>query len=421
MLSAFLVALREGVEAALVVGICLAYLSKISRPELKRTVWYAVAAAAVASLGLSYALTGLAWNEETFEGVLLLAAAVLLVTMIVWMRRVARTLRSEIEQRVGTFSGSSRFAVTGLFLFVFAMVAREGAETVLLLRAVGLDSEGFFLWTGTLLGLGAAVALAWFFFQGALPVRLDRFFDATSIMLTVLAAQMTLTGIHELSEAEVIPSGERMMGILGPIVRNDIFFFVVLLGTAAWVVLREVLRARHAAAPSEESSEADQRLRRWRQQRERRMMTATAAVAFAVLVVLAAESVYARAAAQLSPAAPVESAGDVVRIPVREVDDGELHRFSVAQGINTARFIVVKRPDGTLAAALDACQLCGDKGYYQDGGNVICAHCGAVIYVPSIGRPGGCNPIPVESRIEGGELVIAVSEFFSAPDASAHH
>ena len=424
MLSAFLVALREGVEAALVVGICLAYLSKIDRPGLKRVVWSAVVTAVVASVGLSYALTAFEWNEEKFEGILLLFAAVLLVTMIVWMRRVARTLRGEIEKRIASFSGESRWALVGLFLFVFAMIAREGAETVLLLRAVALDSAGFFLWTGTFLGLGVAVLLAWFFFQGVLPVRLDRFFEATSVMLAVLAAQMVLTGVHELSEAEVIPSGPRMMGLLGPIVRNEIFFFAVLLGTAGWVILREMQRARHTAIDatvSDDLNESELRLRRWRQQRERRMMTAASATAFAILLVLAAESVYARAAAQLSPARPVEAVSGEVRIPLPEFDDDGLHRFSVQRGAESARFIAIKKPDGTIAAALDACQLCGSAGYYQDGPNVICKHCGAAIFVPSIGLAGGCNPIPVESRIEGGELVISIGEFFGSSAAPAHN
>jgi FTR1 family protein len=409
------------VEAALVVGICLAYLTKIDRLELKRIVWYAVGAASVASLVFAAALTRFAWNEETFEGILLLAAAALLVTMIIWMRRVARSLRGEIEQRIGHFAEKSRFAVPGLFLFVFVMVVREGAETVLLLQAVQLDTAGFFLWTGTLVGFAVAIGLAWFFFQGTLPIRLDRFFDATSIMLVVLAVQLTLTGIHELSEAQVIPGGPTMMGIVGPIVRNDIFFLAVLLGTAAWVVVREMLRSRHAAASAEGMNEAEQRLLRWRQQRERSMMTATVATVFVVLVALATDHVYARAAAQLSPAATIEAVGDEVRLPIVQVNDGELHRFYFEQGINSVRFIVIKRPDGTLAAALDACELCGPMGYYQDGANVICKHCGAVIYTPSIGLPGGCNPIPLESRLEGGELVIATSELFSGGSAFERH
>lgn len=420
MFSAFLVALREGVEAALVVGICLAYLGKIGRRDLARPVWYGVGAAVLASFAAAALLEKLAWNQEAVEGFFLLAAAGLLVTMIIWMRRVARRLRGEIEQRVGVLAGRARFAALGLFLFVFVLVLREGIETVLLLGAVALNTQDLLTVFGAALGLALAVALGLFFFKGTLPIRLDRFFDATSLMLVIVAAQLTLTGLHELSEATVVPSGPRMMALLGPIARNDVFFFLLLLGTGAWLVGRELLHRRHAAAGAPAPTEADERLRRWRQQRERRWMTATAVTAFVVLVALAAEHVYARAAAELSPATPVEAASEEIRLPAAQVNDGNLHRFSFTQGSTTTRFLVIRRPDGSLATALDACQLCGPQGYYQEGGNVICKNCAAVIYIPSIGLPGGCNPIPIGARLEGGELVIPVSELGGRPPA-AHH
>lgn len=420
MLSALLLSLREGLEAALVVGICLAYLGKIGRRELVRPVWYAVGAACFASLAAAALLEKMAWNQERVEGFFLVLAAGLLVTMIVWMRRVARSLRGRIEQRVGGLAGRGRFAALGLFLFVFVLVLREGIETVLLLGAVALNTEGLLLLFGTVLGLGLAVALGFFFFKGTLPIRLDRFFDATSLMLIIVAVQLTLAGFHDLSEALVIPSGPRLMAWLGPIARNDVFFFVLLLATAAWVTARELLYRRHAAPLPAGLNEAEHRLRRWQQQRERRWMTAAAVAAFVALLALSAEHVYARGATELSPATPVEAASDVVRIAVAQVNDGILHRFSFTREHATVRFIVIRRPDGHLATALDACQICGPLGYYQQGGNVICRNCAAVIYIPSIGLPGGCNPIPIASRVEGGELVIPLSELGVGPGASSH-
>lgn len=433
MFSALLVALREGVEAALVVGICLAYLGKIGRRDLARPVWYGVGAALLASVAAAALLEKVAWNQETVEGFFLVAAAALLVTMIVWMRRMARRLRGHIEERVGLLAGRARFAALGLFLFVFVLVLREGIETVLLLGAVALNTEGVLLALGTLLGLALAVALGLFFFQGTLPIRLDRFFDATSLMLVIVATQLTLTGLHELSEGQIIPSGPRTMAVLGPIARNDVFFFALLLLTGAWLVGRELLHRRHAApsgralgtspaAPVQgepAATESEERLRRWRQQRERRWMSLTAVTAFVVLIALTAEHLSARAAAELSPATPVESSDDAIRLPAAQVNDGNLHRFSFTRGATTTRFLVIRRPDGTLATALDACQICGPIGYYQQGRNVICKNCAAVIYIPSIGLPGGCNPIPIASRLEAGELVIPVSELGAAP-APAH-
>lgn len=421
MFSALLISLREGVEAALIVGICLAYLRKIDRRDLERPVWLAVGVALLVSLATAALLERLAWSQESVEGFLMLVAAALLVGMIAWMRRVARSLRREIEGEIGRLAGREGVAALGLFLFVFFMVLREGIETVIFLSAVALNTEGLLLLFGTLLGLALAVALGLFFFKGTLPIRLDRFFEATSLMLLVVVVQLFLTGLHELSEATVIPSGPWMMRTLGPIVRNDVFFFVVLLGTAGWLVSRELLRRRHAAPLPAGLNEAELRRRRWEQQQERRWMTATVVTLFVVLVALTAEHVYARAAAQLSPATPVEARGKEVRLPVASVNDGNLHRFNLTHGNTGVRFIVIQHPDGQLVAALDACQICGPLGYYQDGPNVICKNCAAVIYIPSIGLPGGCNPIPVASRVEGAELVIPVSELTGERTTGHHH
>jgi uncharacterized membrane protein len=76
--------------------------------------------------------------------------------------------------------------------------------------------------------------------------------------------------------------------------------------------------------------------------------------------------------------------------------------------------MVIHRTNGDYVAALDACQICGSKGYKQEGQNVICKNCGAVIYIPSIGDKGGCNPIPVKSRVEGGEVIVNLTDLLSS-------
>lgn len=421
MLSAFLVSLREGVEAALIVGLCLAYLRKINRGDLERPVWYGVGAALLASLAAAALMERFAWNEESVEGFLMLFAAVLLISMIVWMRRVARSLRGEIENQVGRLASRERLAALGLFLFVFSMVLREGIETVIFLRAVSLNTEGILLVVGTLLGLALAVVMGLFFFQGTLPIRLDRFFDATSIMLWVIAVQLVLTGLHELSEAFIIPSGPGMMRVLGPIVRNDVFFSVVLLGVAAWLVARELLRRRHALPIPVELDPAQLHRRRQQKQREGRWMTATAITAFVVLVALTTEYVYARTDTEFTPALPVQAASDTIRLPLAQVNDGSMHHFRFTDGGTTIRFLVLRRPDGRLATALEACTICGAHGYAQEGENVVCKNCAAEIPVSHIDAPGGCNPVPVGSHVEDEELVISVSEllggahFFERP------
>src|SRR5580698_8594512 len=296
MLSALLVALREGVEAALVVGIVLVYLNRTGRRALAGYVWAGVLLASGASFAAAVLLQRWRVSEDGFEGVLMLVAAALVITMIVWMNRVARSLKKEIEKKVESYAQkSTRTAGWGIGAFVFLMVLREGAELVLILRAVELSSAGVQVWIGTGLGIAIAVAVGIFFFQGTLRIPLHRFFSATSAILMVVAFQLTLTGLHELSEAEWIWSSKTEMATVGPIVRNEIFFFVVILGAAALVVLREWFGAK-APAPDAAANPAERRKREYEFRRQRRWSFAAAALCVAVVLSLTAEYVYARAA-----------------------------------------------------------------------------------------------------------------------------
>jgi FTR1 family protein len=414
VLSAFLIALREGVEAALVVGIILVYLSKTGRDRLSRFVWSGVAAAGALSLAVAIALERWQISEDGFEGLLLLVAAVFVISMIIWMNRVARHLRKEIEQKIETYAVKAGSAAGwGIFLFVFLMVVREGAELALILRAVELSSEGVQTWIGTILGLAAAIGVGLFFFKGTLKIPLHRFFAATTVILWLVAAQLALTGLHELSEARWLPSSKTEMAMIGPIVRNEIFFFVFIFGAAILLILREWLAASHAkaAAQGPQANDAEKRLLAAQQKRQRNWMIAAASACLAVILVLTADFIYARANSAPPSARVLAAAGagsDELRVPLSEVQDGNLHVYTANSGGQSFRFLVIKKPQG-WGVALDACRICGAEGYRQDGQNVVCRHCGSAIYVPTIGESGGCNPVGVPFRVVGSEIVLNLS------------
>jgi FTR1 family protein len=414
VLSAFLIALREGVEASLVVGIILVYLSRTGREHLARFVWYGVAAAAALSLGVAVALERFRISEDGFEGLMLLIAAVFVITMIVWMNRVARHLKKEIEQKVEAYAERAGSAAGwGIFLFVFLMVLREGAELALILRAVELSSEGLQTWIGTIVGIAAAVAVGLFFFKGTWRVPLHRFFAATSVILMLVAFQLALTGLHELSEARWLPSSKQEMALIGPIVRNELFFFVFIFGAATLLILREWQSASHAAAAKEIAGEAEKRLHESQNRRQGGWMIAAAGGCLVVILVLTADFIYTRANSSPPSARAVAAVGNEVRIPLSEVQDGSLHLYTITAGNQSLRFLIIKKPNG-YGTALDACRICGAEGYRQDGQNVICRHCGSAIYVPSVGDQGGCNPIGVPSHTDGGDLVMDVSALVQA-------
>ncbi len=324
MISSFLIALREGAEAALVVGIVLVYLDRTGRTRLARFVWAGVALAAALSLAAAVALDG-------FEGLLMLLAAVFVVTMILWMNRVARHLRKEIEQRVESFAQQTDLAAgLGLGTFVFLMVLREGAELALILRAVELSTQGVAVWIGTGLGLALAIAVGFFFFEGTLKIPLGRFFSVTSAILVIVAVQLALTGLHELSEAMWLPSGKREMALVGPIVRNEFFFFVVILGAAVLLILREWRSMSFAAAP-EPANAADRRRIRWERRTQSRWMFSAAVVFVIVILTLTADFVYARVSAAPPQAQTVTAQNGAVHIPTANVSDGNLHFYRHTQ------------------------------------------------------------------------------------------
>jgi high-affinity iron transporter len=414
LLAAFLIALREGVEAALVVGIILVYLSRTGRAHLARFAWYGVATATALSLAVAMALERWRISEDGFEGLMLLVAAFFVITMIVWMNRVARHLKKDIEQKVESYAvRAGRAAGLGIFLFVFLMVLREGAELALILRAVEMSTEGLQTWIGTILGIAAAVAVGVFFFKGTLRVSLHRFFAVTSAILMLVAFQLAVTGLHELSEARWLPSSKQEMSLIGPIVNNEFFFFVFIFGAAALLILREWQSASHAKSAKEALGDAERRLVESQNRRAQRWMIASTVACLAVILVLTADFIYTHANAAPPASRPIAAVGNEVRVPLSEVQDSNMHLFTLNVDGQSLRFMVIKKPNG-YGTALDACRICGAEGYRQDGQNVVCRHCGSAIYVPSIGEAGGCNPVGVPSHIDGGDLVMDVSALTQA-------
>ena len=400
MLQTFVITLREGVEAALVIAIAVAYLKKTGRAGMLSTVYYALLTALFACFIAAWGFTKINISADSYEGYTLLLSAAFVFSMVVWMNRHGRKLKGEIETKLQE-GGTGRL---GVFLFVFLMIFREGLETVLLLWAVRLDTAGILQWTAALGGATLAALFGVSFVRGTIRVNLRQFFQMTTVILMVVVVQLTITGLHELSEARIIPSSKTEMAVIGPVVKNDIFFFITILALAGAMMLMEWRKRR---GPKTEGLEGVAlRKANWIARRERMWMTASCMASGVFILLITAEFIYARQATALSAAVPVTFEDHAVRVSVASVSDGNLHRFAVDdQGVHV-RFIVIQKPDRSLAVAFDACQICGTKGYYQKGAEVICANCASDIVIATIGTPGGCNPIPLKSRIEGGTLVI---------------
>lgn len=417
MFEALVVTLREGVEAALVVGIIVAFLRREGYERHLGAVWAGIGTATAASLVGAWLLYRWAVNEEAFEGILYLGSALIVGSMMVWMWRHSHSISGEMKGSLSKILAreDTRSAGIGLFLFTFLMVFREGVETVLFLSALSLTTSGLLAILGVLIGLSAAVVFGVLFVRGSLRVDLGRFFKITGIALGIFVLQLLINGYHELSEAGWLPANPTTMATIGPLVQNEIFFIAAVLALPLLMLL--IPGKRKDAAPVPEEGAAA-RLARAQGQRQARARAVGAVLGLIILAVLGIGFVYARPPATLSPATPVQVGADgTVRIPLVAFQDMRLQRFQVTLDGHPVRFIAVPVDDKgdtpEIATAFDSCLICGPRGYYQEGTTVACLHCGSAIYPPSIGQAGGCNPVPLKSRVEAGQLVLAANDLAS--------
>ena len=417
MFEALVITLREGIEAALVIGIILTCLKRGGRAPLQRHVFAGLGAGIVASLLGAVVVSRLEWSEERWEGWLMLLGAAFVLSMVVWMWRTARGLKKEIETRVASVverPGSARGAAWGLFLLTFVLVLREGLETVLFLATVNLTTDALLSFAGGLLGLGLAAGFGVALVRGAVRVDLGRFFKVTEIVLLVLAAQLFIGGLHELGEAGILPVGRDEMALIGPIVKSDALVFAALLALPLFAVALPGRRDRERAAEAARLEGPERRLALAALLRETRWRRVLAMAGVVVIAALTVSHAVSRLPAALDPPRMLAldatgPDGGTIRLPTAGLDDGHLHRFGVDLDGTVVRFIVMKT-GSRLVATFDACVVCGARGYIEKQGRLVCLACAADINTATLGTGGGCNPIPLRYAETDGALVIAASD-----------
>jgi high-affinity iron transporter len=210
--AAFVIALREGVEAALIVSILLAYLKQLGRSDASRLVWWGTGLAVLLSAALGTAIFTVGadfegTSEQVFEGLVTLTAVGVLTWMIFWMRRQGARIKSDLQHKVDTALVAGGLALAALAFFA---VLREGVETALFLFAAaeGTAVEGGGIsaqLVGAVLGLGVAVVLGVLLYRGGIRMNLRTFFRVTGVILIVVAAGLFAYSIHELQEAGWFP------------------------------------------------------------------------------------------------------------------------------------------------------------------------------------------------------------------------
>ncbi len=234
MIANYLIGLREGLEASLVVSILVAYLVKSGRRDRLPPVWAGVLVAVALSLGFGGLLTFTSGRlsfqaQEAFGGILSIIAVGFVTWMIFWMRRTARSLSSELRGRMDT---ALAMGTGALVVTAFIAVGREGLETSLFIwsavQATGQSTEPVL---GAALGLLTAVVIGYLFYKGALRINLATFFKWTGALLIVVAAGVLSYGIHDLQEAGILPGLNSLAFDVSNVIAPSSWYGTILKGT----------------------------------------------------------------------------------------------------------------------------------------------------------------------------------------------
>ena len=257
MLQAFVITLREGLEAFLIVAISLAYLRKSGRRELIPAVHWGIALSVLISAVAAYFFHR-ASNHALWEGVLAIVAAVSVASLTVHMWRTARRIKGEIEGHLSSQAlkaGASAFA--GVFLFTLLMITREGMETALLMANLVFQVKSTVIIAGATLGVLSAAFVASLWSRYGHRVNLGLFFQVTAVFLLVFVVQLLIYGFHELTEANIFPYSEPLHWATEPYGPDGRYgkwlSFMLVILPFGWLIVSSLIPRRPTAAVSKAS------------------------------------------------------------------------------------------------------------------------------------------------------------------------
>jgi high-affinity iron transporter len=252
MLQAFVITLREGLEAFLIVAISLAYLRKSGRDELVPAVRWGIAISILISIG-GAVLFQRAANQALWEAVLCFVAAISVASLTVHMWRTARRIKRDIEGHL--FSSTMKTgaaAFMGVFMFTLLMITREGMETALLMGTLLFQVKSILVITGAIAGTCAAAFVAWLWSRYGHRVNLGLFFQVTAVFLLVFVVQLLVYGFHELMEANIFPYSEPLHWATEPYGPDGLYgkylTYLLVMLPLGWLVVSALVSKRPESA-----------------------------------------------------------------------------------------------------------------------------------------------------------------------------
>lgn len=418
MLEVIASTLKPGFEAAAALSAAAAiYLRGSSRAAggepsdvrqfSLRFVWVALAIIITGGVASVYLLNVGVFQREPFEGITNFIASLGAISLLalLWLKlRNSNLNKALVLLSVSFFVLPRATEITLLSAGIFNQI--EILNTELLSNISGM-----------LLGISIVTLFGILLMRNSQKISGIGLVLSASAILGILFAQQMVAVAQFGFAYGFLPLTPFLLSILAPLINNYDYFFYGLLAASSLYLLAYILTPKKKVA-DESFNPAQRRKHKASIRSEKRLYVVTALTLMIAGSLVAGESIaktYQKMASELSTAEVVKATDGEVRIPIKSVSDGSLYRFSFEASDRTnVRFIVIHKGSGVYGVALDFCDICGPTGYYQRRRDVICKNCDVAINIPTIGIPGGCNPVPLNYRVTGKTLMIAGSDLEAA-------
>lgn len=401
-LQSFIPAMEEGVMLTVPLGILLAILDCFPKQQFRGTFWRALKWGVLVSLFFTAVKTGTrqAVSREGFEAFAIFVSLVCAVILLGVLPSYAGD-----EKRAKVIRAASAMLVVGFFCY-------HGMEIWLMPVSIAVAATGEFFTLEFLvksLGFGGGIFIGmlsgYLVYKASAALNYKRLMFVYAVQAVACIIQQGIYLVQVLMIRRIV-GGAALMKFMGPLIDNQrLVIFVVFLVT---LLVPITLYSQPKPEKPEGANPAE--YRKILAAAKHKLRWGAGVIASLVVMVFMSSVGYSFATkeAELVPAVPVSAESGFVSVPITDVQDGHLHRYSYrTKNGTTVRFIIIRKGGNAYGVGLDACEICGPTGYIERDDQVVCKLCDVVMNKATIGMPGGCNPIPLEYKVEGGNIRIS--------------
>jgi uncharacterized membrane protein len=396
-------AMENAATAMLPLAMLLALSGKIQAGNLKKLIWQGVLWGILGAFFIATVKLGTknAVKREVFELLVVIVALAgeFLLLASYWLgNRMSSAVKNKLLAGTTCLVAVTFALYHGLDLFLFPADVYASADT-LVNAAVLIKFAGFI--AGILLALLTGLAV----FRAADALSYKAILTVFTIQFTAIILKQIILVIQIMMARRILLGGKALMSVMVPLINHHIWLLYLVLIVALSLPIALFLQKKPARPAG--SNPAQYRKILIAVRKKLRWGTVVTLSILALFLLSTVGKTYADKVAEIVPAVPVSAQQGQVRIPLEKVEDGHLHRYSFAASTGTiVRFIIIKKGGSAYGVGLDACEICGPTGYFERDDQVVCKLCDVVMNKATIGFKGGCNPIPLEYKVDEGSILI---------------